>query len=207
TITQWERIGQRIQVEEQKLTTDRATKERLQEQLCQKLQAFQAVNVPAALEERSRQATQLRKLAQLREQLASVENRQKELRAERLAVMKEALLPGRTWLFVAVPFVLGLALVLLSLLTLALFPVSSLGWSGVLVGAILVGAGVAVKLHGERFHRSRADAILQEWEALRAERERLVEQIAGLETAIAAAPGYLPRELPALENEIRELEA
>ena len=206
-ITHWERIDQRIQVEEQKLTTDRATKERLQEQLRQKLQAFQAVNVPAALEERSRQATQLRKLAQLREQLASVENRQKELRAERLTVMKEALLPGRTWLFVAVPFVLGLALVLLSLLTLAIFPVSSLGWSGVLVGAILVGAGVAVKLHGERFHRSRADAIFQEWEALRAERERLVEHIAGLETAISAAPGYLPRELPALENEIRELEA
>ena len=206
-ITQWERLGQRIQTEEQKLATDRATKDRLAEQLRQKLEIFHAANVPTALDERSRQATHLRKLAQLREQLASLDNRQRELRAERLAVMKEALLPGRTWLFVAVPFVLGLALVLLSLLTLAIFPVSGLGWSGVLVGAVLVGTGVAVKLHGERLHRSRADAILQEWEALRAERERLTEQVSGLEMAITSAPTHLPRELPALENEIRELES
>uniref|UniRef100_UPI00321FA5F8 AAA family ATPase n=1 Tax=Thermogutta sp. TaxID=1962930 RepID=UPI00321FA5F8 len=206
-IAQWERIGQRVRTEEEKIAGDRAAKDRLEEQLRRKLETFHAPSVPTALEERSRQATHLRKLAQFREQLASVENRQKELRTERLDVMKETLLTGRTWLFVAVPFVLGLALVLLSLMMLAIFPVSSLGWGGVLVGAILVGAGVAVKLHGERLHRSRADAILQEWETLRVERERLVEQIACLETAITAAPAYLPRELAALENEIRELES
>lgn len=203
----WKRYEGEARAVDRELESLRAQRDQLHAEISEQLQSLGASCVETALEERSRHATLLRKAAQVAEQLASLEARERQLRGERLSAIKGTSLPAKTWLFIGVPFVTGVTLLTLFLFSLLLVPNIGIGWPTGLTGAILVAAGVAVKLQAERSQQLKVQALRQEWEALGNEKQRLQEQRAAVQAELATAGPRLPAEIPRLEAEIRELES
>lgn len=206
TIAEWDRYEKLVEKAERELDAIRTQRDQLHEQISTQLQALGATGVQTALEERSRRATLLRKAAQFAEQLASLEAREGQLRSQRLAATKGASLPTKTWLFIGVPFVPGVTMLTLFLFSLLLVPNIGIGWPIGLAGAILVATGVAIKLHAERNQLLTVQTLRQEWEALLGEKRHLQEEQAAVQAELATAGNHLPRDIPQIEAQIRELE-
>lgn len=209
-IRRWEKWERQAQAAREALQQTQAEEKARAEELASALASLGAKDVRTALEQSGDQASGLRKLRQLREEEASVKQREEEIQAELAREMGQALQPWLPWTVAGGFFVPGLMLIFLSLVALVGGPgFGTLGVGTILLGAILAAAGVGSKTLFDHRGRLRLDNLRRDLQALKTERQRISAECQTVEEGLRAVgldTTQLDRELQRLEERMQQLE-
>ena len=194
---------QRIQHVQQQRDDSRREAEQIAEQLQAELAETGETELDRALDEAGRRVTRMRRRVQVEERIEKLDRHRKELEQDRRQLLEEQVLPVQTLVWCGVPFVVGVAMILASLLWEW---VAKLGWTVTVLGFACWALAVVTKLLLEKTLGRDLDGCVRQIEKVKRQLRSLAEERDELDQQLPAGGGKLDDRVKAAEQYVQRLE-
>lgn len=194
---------QRIQQVQQQRDASLREAEQIAEQLQAELAETGETELDRALDEAGKRVTRIRRRVQVEERIEKLDRHRKELEQDRRQLLEEQVLPVQTLVWCGVPFVVGVAMILASLLWEW---VAKLGWTVTILGFACWALAVVTKLLLEKTLSRDLDGCVRQIEKVKRQLRSLAEERDELDQQLPAANGTLDDRVKAAEQYVQRLE-